>query len=456
MTKIFTNFFISKNFIALAISFFSVAAMGQVRIAQVTESMFDNSNLLVVSNGVQNLGVISYEYVVTENTGERLFVLYQLKSDGEVDFANGYNCQAAESIAFDVNKGRATRTILTEPFNGAIFVKADGTVGYSNIESVSEAIFTPYLLTDKRADNTNKYALVKIGKQIWMRENLAATTFADGSHIATNLNKADWEATKSPAYTVYDNDLSNMQTMGGLYNWYTVTNQPHLAPQGWQIPKLDDWNMLAEYISPKSFMSAPNEDFSLSFSAGELLKSINNWITPPNPGSGSLLPGNNMSMLNCQAFGSTSTSKFFNGYSGKGHQAYFWTSTLSEDDDKKAIFIRFFWDSQTINYNQEDKFMGYSVRCVAQTPIKIDKNQTTSVENITNNQQITILSANEGSIHILIPRSMVGNNITVYNMLGSQIIKRTADNETLSINTSSLSKGIYIIHIGTTTCKVII
>ncbi len=455
MTKVFTNFFLSKNFIALAISFFSVTAMGQVRIAQVTKSMFDNSNLLVVSDGTQNLGVISYEYVVTENTGERLFVLYKLKSDGEVDFANGYNCQAAENITFEVNKGRATRTILAEPFNGAVFITADGTVGYSNIASASEAIFTPYLLTDKRVDNTNTYALVKIGKQIWMRENLAATAFADNSDIATNLNKADWEATKSPAYTIYDNDLSNMQTMGGLYNWYAVASELHLAPQGWVIPKLDDWNTLAEYTAPKSFMSAPNEDFSLSFSAGELLKSINGWITPPNPGGGSLLPGNNMSMLDCQAFGSTSTSSFFNGYSGKGHQAYLWTATESEDSDKKAIFIRFFWDSQTINYYQEDKFMGYSVRCIAQTPIKIDKNHTTSIENTTN-EQIAILSATEGSIRIRIPNNMIGKDIAIYNIAGTPIIKRTADNETLTLNSIALTKGIYIIHIGMTAHKVII
>lgn len=392
----FNRSFIAKSLLILFVFICSANVDAQVSISNLSENLFNSSNLLTVSDGNRNLGVVSYEYVVTTTfsvigvlatcgvvlyeyvettTGaERLFVFYAIKADGTVDFANGYNCNANQSITFEQTKGRATRTDLAETFAGKIFIAADGTVSYTEIANASQATLTPYLLVDKRDNNNHKsYALVKVGKQIWMRENLGAKTFANGVSIATGYSKDDWEATKSPAYTVYDNEeATNLAVMGGLYNWYAISSNDSLAPKGWIIPKVDHINVLVEYISPSTFQSAPNEDFSFSFTAGELLKSVDGWTTPPNPGGGTLQPGNNMTMLNFQPFGSTSTSKYFNGYSAKGRQAYFWTANQSEDNEKKATFIRFYWDSQTVNYNVDDKFMGYSVRCLVGAPIKID------------------------------------------------------------------------------------
>lgn len=392
----FNRSFIAKSLLILFVFICSANVDAQVSISNLSENLFNSSNLLTVSDGNRNLGVVSYEYVVTTTfsvigvlatcgvvlyeyvettTGaERLFVFYAIKADGTVDFANGYNCNANQSITFEQTKGRATRTDLAGTFAGKIFIAADGTVSYTEIANASQATLTPYLLVDKRDNNNHKsYALVKVGKQIWMRENLGAKTFANGVSIATGYSKDDWEATKSPAYTVYDNEeATNLAVMGGLYNWYAISSNDSLAPKGWIIPKVDHINVLVEYISPSTFQSAPNEDFSFSFTAGELLKSVDGWTTPPNPGGGTLQPGNNMTMLNFQPFGSTYTSKYFNGYSAKGRQAYFWTANQSEDNEKKATFIRFYWDSQTVNYNVDDKFMGYSVRCLVGAPIKID------------------------------------------------------------------------------------
>ena len=92
-----------------------------------------------------------------------------------------------------------------------------------------------------------------------MRENLGAKTFANGQSIATGLDKKNWESTKLPAYTVYDNDeATNLPIMGGLYNWYAVASNDSLAPSGWAIPKIDDMNILVEYISPSTFQSNIN------------------------------------------------------------------------------------------------------------------------------------------------------------------------------------------------------
>ena len=455
-----TRSFIGKSLLILFVFICSGYANAQVRISQLSENLFEKSNILVVSDadGKENLGIISYEYVVTADAAERLFVLYPLKSDGSVDLYEGYNCGNNQKITFEKTKGRATRTNLPGTFKGEIFIASDGTVTYSEITGATTATFKPYMLVDKRDENAHKsYAIVKIGKQIWMRENLGAKTFANGQSIATGLDKKNWESTKLPAYTVYDNDeATNLPIMGGLYNWYAVASNDSLAPSGWAIPKIDDMNILVEYISPSTFQSAPNEDFSFSFFAGELLKSTDGWTTPPNPGGGSLKPGNNLAMLNCQPFGSTSTSKYFNGYSAKGLQAYFWTADLFEDNDKKATFIRFFWDSQTINYNYEDKFMGYSVRCLSKTPIKIDKNNTSSIENTNNDEQIKILAVQAGSIVIGIPQSLIGQTMTVFTMYGIEVMKQTVNTNAVTLDTSTLSKGIYVIYIGGKALKIMV
>ena len=452
----FNRSFIAKSLLILFVFIFSANVDAQVSISNLSENLFNSSNLLTVSDGNRNLGVVSYEYVVTTTGAERLFVFYAIKADGTVDFANGYNCNANQSITFEQTKGRATRTDLAGTFAGKIFIVADGTVSYTEIANASQATLTPYLLVDKRDNNNHKsYALVKVGKQIWMRENLGAKTFANGVSIATGYSKDDWEATKSPAYTVYDNDeATNLAVMGGLYNWYAVSSNDSLAPKGWIIPKVDHINVLVEYISPSTFQSAPNEDFSFSFTAGELLKSVDGWTTPPNPGGGTLQPGNNMTMLNFQPFGSTSTSKYFNGYSAKGRQAYFWTADQSEDNEKKATFIRFYWDSQTVNYNFDDKFMGYSVRCLASAPIKIDQNVTTSVDNVNVNEQVKILSVQAGNIVIGIPQELIGKTLTVVTMYGAEVMHQNVTSASVTLDTNLLGKGMYIVRIGSKALKV--
>lgn len=454
----FNRSFIAKSLLILFVFICSANVDAQVSISNLSENLFNRSNLLTVSDGNRNLGVVSYEYVVTTTGAERLFVFYAIKADGTIDFANGYNCNANQSITFEQTKGRATRTDLAGTFAGKIFIAADGTVSYTEIANASQATLTPYLLVDKRDNNNHKsYALVKVGKQIWMRENLGAKTFANGVSIATGYSKDDWEATKSPAYTVYDNDeATNLAVMGGLYNWYAVSSDDSLAlaPKGWIIPKVDHINVLVEYISPSTFQSAPNEDFSFSFTAGELLKSVDGWTTPPNPGGGTLQPGNNMTMLKFQPFGSTSTSKYFNGYSAKGRQAYFWTADQSEDNEKKATFIRFYWDSQTVNYNFDDKFMGYSVRCLASAPIKIDQNVTTSVDDANIDEQIKILSVQAGNIVIGVPQELIGKTLTVITMYGAEVMHQNITSASVTLDTNLLGKGMYIVRIGSKALKV--
>ncbi len=87
----------------------------------------------------------------------------------------------------------------------------------------------------------NVYPTVKIGNQVWMRENLKTTRYADGTNIT--------------GYYSYDNDESNdANGYGKLYTWGAASNgvssntNPSgvqgVCPDGWHLPSHREWTKL--------------------------------------------------------------------------------------------------------------------------------------------------------------------------------------------------------------------
>jgi len=97
----------------------------------------------------------------------------------------------------------------------------------------------------------NVYHAIKIGTQIWSKENLKATHYSDGA-IIPNVQGANWNALKSGAYCHYNNDASNSEIYGLLYNYYAVKSNK-LAPKGWHIATYGDWNTLTVEIGNRPF-----------------------------------------------------------------------------------------------------------------------------------------------------------------------------------------------------------
>ena len=92
---------------------------------------------------------------------------------------------------------------------------------------------------------------IKIGKQVWMTENLNVFTFRNGDTIPQARNKTEWvEAGENgkPAWCYYENDVSNGVKYGKLYNWHAVNDSRGLAPVGWKIPEFEDFNALDTYL----------------------------------------------------------------------------------------------------------------------------------------------------------------------------------------------------------------
>ena len=65
----------------------------------------------------------------------------------------------------------------------------------------------------------NSYNVVKIGDQVWMKENLATTKYNDGTPIPLVKDNTAWSNLSIPGYCYYNNDsLTYATTYGPLYN----------------------------------------------------------------------------------------------------------------------------------------------------------------------------------------------------------------------------------------------
>lgn len=93
----------------------------------------------------------------------------------------------------------------------------------------------------------NKYSIVVIGQQEWMGENLKVTKLNDGTVIPFVTENAEWVKSTSPAYTWYDNNVSDKAKFGAIYNWYSAASGK-LCPSGWRVATDNDWEILTNHL----------------------------------------------------------------------------------------------------------------------------------------------------------------------------------------------------------------
>lgn len=102
----------------------------------------------------------------------------------------------------------------------------------------------------------NVYSTIKIGKQVWMVENLKTTKLNNGQSIAYLPKKDEWRNASIAGYcwpySFYVEDIE--RTYGALYNWYAVKSGV-LCPSGWHIPSDDEWKQLEMYLGmPEEYL----------------------------------------------------------------------------------------------------------------------------------------------------------------------------------------------------------
>jgi len=175
---------------------------------------------------------------------------------------------------------------------------------------------------------------VKIANQIWMSKNLDVDCYANGDKIPEVQNPEEWDSLKTGAWCYFNNDSTNKERKGKLYNWYAVNDPRGLAPEGYHIPSIDEWSQLVNYF----------EEFNSIIKSKDFL-SENLWL---------------------DEFGFTSSPAehiYIRNFMDFENSTVWWSSTNLIDD---LIFISIVLDHQnqsmtTVNSGPNS---GFSVRCI--------------------------------------------------------------------------------------------
>jgi uncharacterized protein (TIGR02145 family) len=110
---------------------------------------------------------------------------------------------------------------------------ADKTISASGCDGMTELEYQGYT-----------YDLVEIAGQCWFKENLRATSFNDGTPITYEPSHSVWNSltgdiAEQPYYAFYNNDSTNLEKYGNLYNAFTLENE-NICPMGWHVPTMCD------------------------------------------------------------------------------------------------------------------------------------------------------------------------------------------------------------------------
>lgn len=96
----------------------------------------------------------------------------------------------------------------------------------------------------------NVYNLVRIGDQLWMKENLKTSTYRNGDLIGTTSTPlTDVTGETEPKYQwAYDGNEDNVEINGRLYTWFAATDTRGVCPTGWHLPSDEEWTTLTDYL----------------------------------------------------------------------------------------------------------------------------------------------------------------------------------------------------------------
>lgn len=185
-----------------------------------------------------------------------------------------------------------------------------------SIALTATAIGAPNNGVFKDSRDGKTYKTVKIGKQIWMAENM---------NYQTNNSYC------------YENDPANCEKYGRLYTWKAALNA---CPSGWHLPTDADFEILVANVGGEE-------------TAGKMLKSTTGWNKD----------GNGIDAFGFNAFpaGARNTN-IAGGFSYAGTGAGFWSAT--ENGESYAYFLYLGYHLENALLGNYDKISAYSVRCL--------------------------------------------------------------------------------------------
>ncbi|HAH55530.1 MAG TPA: hypothetical protein DCM02_09715 [Flavobacterium sp.] len=197
----------------------------------------------------------------------------------------------------------------------------------------------------------NVYNTVTIGTQIWMKENLKTTHYANGVAIPLVSGSSNWDALTSAneAYCWHSDDIANKATYGALYTWaaamkaglsstYNPSGVQGVCPTGWHLPSDAEWTQLTDFLGGTTASVVK-------------LKSTTGWYNGGN--------GTNESGFTAYPAGVRNSSGLFNYI---GINSRWWCAT--ETNSIMALDRLMGYNLNDLESYSVDKTFGYSVRCL--------------------------------------------------------------------------------------------
>jgi uncharacterized protein (TIGR02145 family) len=189
----------------------------------------------------------------------------------------------------------------------------------------------------------NEYETIKIGTQVWMKQNLMTIHFRNGDPVPTTQNPTeDISEETDPIYQwTYNAVENNAFEYGRLYTWYAVTDPRGLCPEGWHVPTDADWVTLFKELG------------GIDAAGAQLMEAgTDHWPAPnTNTTNGSdftAMPGG------CRFY-------MWN-FMYIDEIGYYWTSSPRNSTD--AYYYLFTSSPAKVQQATYNKKFGFSVRCV--------------------------------------------------------------------------------------------
>ena len=180
------------------------------------------------------------------------------------------------------------------------------------------------------------YNIVSIGSQCWFKENLNVGKRINGS---SNQTQTDTDIEKY----CYNNDESNCDTYGGLYQWneamqyVTTEGTQGICPSGWHIPTKAEYEILQTNVGNQATKLIDES------------QTMTNGLTPTNASGFSAL------FAGCRFDGS---------FDDLSNIAYFWNSTKFGSSSDASLVKLVYYDSDVYFNYASNKNYGFSVRCL--------------------------------------------------------------------------------------------
>ncbi len=178
--------------------------------------------------------------------------------------------------------------------------------------------------TMKDSRDGQTYKTVKIGKQVWMAENM------------------NYDIKHSYCY---DDDPENCEKYGRLYTWKAAN---YVCPEGWHLPTKEEFEILMSNVGGIE-------------TAGKMLKSKQGWDSYEHEFEHALQDGNGIDKYGFNVL-PAGIRRDYGSFYYAGKNAYFWSAT--ELDENSAYYLLLDYGDEGASLFFNDKDDAHLVRCL--------------------------------------------------------------------------------------------